>query len=97
MLPRSRGSRVAGSLPTPADRFGTAIASIQAQRTMVAGRSLRSEASTASGRSHIAYQGTSQADATSSARVAHPAVVIGSAPRHARTRSHPATAANATA
>ncbi len=66
---------------------GTAITSIQAHSARVATISLRSSARAASGSSQRMYQGTSHAEATSSASVAQPAMRTGSAPRQVRSRS----------
>src|SRR4051794_4582705 len=57
----------------------------------------RSKASAASGSSHSRYQGTSHAEQSRIAKVAQPAMRIGSAPRHVRQSVHAATARNATA
>src|SRR5215212_6358623 len=74
-----------------------AIASTQPDSAKVATVSRRSAASAVSGSSQSRYQGTSHAEHSRIARVAQPAIRIGSAPRHVRHRVHAATARNANA
>src|SRR3954468_16760223 len=76
---------------------GTPIARTQPDRIMVAAVRRLSAASAASGRSQSRYHGTSQALHSRIAKVAQPAMRIGSLPRHVRHSVQPATAANASA
>ena len=97
---RAGGGRVraAGRAMAAAALAGLAIASIHALSATDAIHSRRPGASAASGSSHRAYQGTSQADATSTASVVQPAAATGSIlARQVRTSSHSVTPAKATA
>src|SRR3954453_5942721 len=73
------------------------MASTQPDSTSVAIVSRRSAASAASGRSHSRYHGTSHAEQSRIASVAHPAMRIGSAPRQVRHSVQAATTRNARA